>query len=654
MTRKQASGSPAIYRVGTDRAVRFAAGELERYMEQILGRSVKIQSMSRYDGRKPGLWIGVAEHFGAAVPQSALEAEDDLDDAVLVNVQSNSGIITGSNPRSVLFAVYRYLEALGCRWFRPGTDGEFVIELKRLPTKTVLINERPSARHRCICIEGGCSVKHCRDMIDYAARRGFNAYFLQFRNAYTFFNRWYGVENPGGRRRFTSKDADKAWDRVKAEAHRRGMALHTVGHGWTCEPFGIAGAEWSPTKQKVPSKARKYLAKIGGRRELWGGVPLNTNLCYSNPEARKKVAAAVAEYGAKHPDEDLVHVWLADGSNNQCECNACKTTRPSDFYVRILNDIDARMTAKGLRTRIVFLAYVDLLWSPQKERIANPDRFVLMFAPITRSYTDPFLGPEEGSGSVPPFRRNKLKFPKDPGQNLRFLAGWGRAFRGECVDFDYHLMFDPTADPSGMNIVPILHQDLRDLEKLGMDGFISCQRTRVAFPTGIALHVMGHTLWNHRVDYQRLVKEYFGDLFGADGRQVLGYLKKLGRLSCSPVLRDEQTAEEYKALPKWGSIPKAITDIAPAIKKGRRATSKRVQYRTAAWAILEEHSLFMLTYIRFCASLFRKDEHTMEAYEEVARLSGDQARAVHHVFDGDYSLKMMRWMLKRHGYRAEL
>ena len=61
--------------------------------------------------------------------------------------------------------------------------------------------------------------------------------------------------------------------------------------------------------------------------------------------------------------------------------------RPADWYVRMLNEMDAAFTAHDISGKIVFLAYVDLLWAPEQEQLANPDRFILMFAPITRSYS---------------------------------------------------------------------------------------------------------------------------------------------------------------------------------------------------------------------------------------------------------------------------
>ena len=75
---------------------------------------------------------------------------------------------------------------------------------------------------------------------------------------------------------------------------------------------------------------------------------------------------------------DLLHVWLADGTNNQCECADCAKHLPSDLYVLLLNELDEKFTAAGIDTKIVFLIYVDLLWPPKEYVIKNRDRFLIM------------------------------------------------------------------------------------------------------------------------------------------------------------------------------------------------------------------------------------------------------------------------------------
>ncbi len=75
---------------------------------------------------------------------------------------------------------------------------------------------------------------------------------------------------------------------------------------------------------------------------------------------------AVVAYAQQHPEVDLLHFWLADGANNQCECEQCAPTRPSDFYIMMLNDID-----RALKQR---------LW--QKEAELHPVLDVYLFTRV--------------------------------------------------------------------------------------------------------------------------------------------------------------------------------------------------------------------------------------------------------------------------------
>ena len=93
----------------------------------------------------------------------------------------------------------------------------------------------------------------------------------------------------------------------------------------------------------------------------------------------------------------------------------------------MLNDIDRKLSALHLDTRIVLLAYVDLLWPPQHQRIQNPDRFVLMFAPITRTYSKT-VSTDRAWPELPPVERNKLTLPHMIEENLAFLRAWQAQF----------------------------------------------------------------------------------------------------------------------------------------------------------------------------------------------------------------------------------
>ena len=110
-----------IYKLRADHTVDFAAEELKKYLRMMMPRCGEIDIC--YDPKATdGFRLGLLEDHN--LPN---EAEDPvLDDIVHIDTDEKGGILAGSNPRSVLFAVYRYLKLNGCRWLYPGVDGEHI------------------------------------------------------------------------------------------------------------------------------------------------------------------------------------------------------------------------------------------------------------------------------------------------------------------------------------------------------------------------------------------------------------------------------------------------------------------------------------------------------------------------------------------------
>jgi hypothetical protein len=583
---------PTILPVGHHRTVAYAAKELAGHLNAMTGERAEIEPRETYDPAAAGLWIGVAADFPnvrmPSVPDPA------IDDAVSIEVDGEKGVLTGTNPRSALLAVYRYLTALGCRWVRPGSDGAFIPQKSqdRLSAQFV---EKASYRHRGICIEGAVSEQHVRDIIEWAPRVGFNGYFIQFREAFTFFDRWYSHQgNPLlPPEEFSVERAREITARVVEEIEKRDLLYHAVGHGWTCEPFGLSGLGWDYRPVQASPDVEPYLALVNGKRQIWQGIPLNTNLCYSNPEVRRIVVEEIARYAGTHPEIDVLHFWLADGANNQCECAECVKARPSDFYVRMLNELDELLTRKKLPVRIVFLIYVDLLWPPERERIHNPDRFVMMFAPITRSYSKVFATEEDGK-PLPPYHRNRLRFPRSVSENVAFLRAWQKVFGGDSFDFDYHFMWDHYNDPGYMQIASVLHGDVRRLASIGLNGFVSCQTQRAFFPTGLGMMAMGWTLWRSEADFDRIAADYFQAAFGPDGAQCRAYLAGLSDLFEPVYLRGEKPEAEAESQNvrnasrlRFAEIPEYVGNFRPVIERNLGAANP---CHAASWRYLKHHA----------------------------------------------------------------
>ena len=359
-------------------------------------------------------------------------------DAFTVDLTPAGGIIRGSSDRAVLLGVYDALRRLGCRFLAPGRENELVPPLA--PAELRLRYGHTAAFfHRGVCIEGADSPENILSFIDWLPKAGFNAFFPQFKSPYVFLRRWFSHENDPSLppEPFTPQDAEAVMDRAQAAIRRRGLMLHKVGHGWTGEALGYPSLGWDAEVRPLSERLRPLAAEVNGVRGLHGGVPANTNLCLSSPAARERFAALVTDYARSNPAVDYLHIWLADSFNNVCECPACQSTTLSDQYVELLNDIDRRLTAEGLDTRLVFLLYQELLWPPVRARLNSPDRFVLMFAPISRTFSRSYDA--QAVPPIPPYVRNRITLPGDLGENLAFLRGWQKVFAGDSFVYDYPL-----------------------------------------------------------------------------------------------------------------------------------------------------------------------------------------------------------------------
>ena len=598
--------------IGSEPPIRFAAAQLRAYLKRAGANGacgeIRVAAMQT---------LGLGEHDG--------------NDRIIIDVARRGGIIAGDKPRSVLLAVYRYLRELGFDWVRPGRDGEVIPRLRNPPSRRVRLDETASYRHRVVCIEGACGESHVRNMIDWLPKIGLNGYYIQFRSAYTFFDRWHCQQGKrkGKAQSLAIREAQRLTGRMQQDCVRRGLDLHMVGHGWTCEPFGVPALGWYVETQTAPKSLRPHLALVNGKRDYWGGKPINTNLCYGNARTRRIVVDDVVRYAHEHPGVDVVHFWLGDNYNNHCECSKCRGQRPADLYVRLLNELDSALAKAGLDTRIVFLLYLELLWPPLTQRIANPDRFIMMFAPISRTYSHPISA--KATGRRKPFRHNAIALPKDVGENLAYLRAWQRQFRGDSFVFDYHLMWDHIHDPGHYGLAKVMHADMRNLADLGLNGMNSCQVQRCFLPSGLIMTTMARTLWDREIRFDDIVRDHYRATFGPDWENVARYTQKLSELFDPPFMRGErQGATRRRTLRKLEHVPALIRGFLPMIEKNLGGD----RCRARSWRYLRHHADLCLAQARV-VSLAAADRlpEAKAAFAEMIALARKIEPKIHPVYD---------------------
>ena len=564
------SGSPVV----------FAAQELARCLAKIVADSIIITNNQNCRSDEVTLRL------------ESLKNPKNSEDAYSIDVTPMGGTISGSNDRSVLLGVYQYLWLLGCRFPAPGRKHESFPSLYKKEQLSASCQKQAALRHRGVCIEGANSLENILDYIDWLPKLGCNSFFLQFQLPYTFMARWYHHElNPLLKpEEFTWETAAAFTSRIEEALQERGLLLHQAGHGWTGDVLGFPCADWKAASEPLPPETAPLAACINGKRELFHGVPMNTNLCYSNETVIEKFSDRVVEYCIQHPAISCVHVWLADEFNNICECEACRTQLPTDQYIRILNRIDEKLTGLHLDTKIVFLLYQELLWPPVKEAFRNPDRFLLMFAPISRTFEHSYQL-KDTYGPAPAYERNRITLPVGLDENMVFLKSWQNCFHGEGFVYDYPLGRAHYGDFGYIHIAEIIGQDIRKLKQMGLDGYISCQELRVCLPNAFPAYVMGRMLFDADVTFGELKEEYFRAAYGPGWEQVLSYLTKLSSLcSC-----DYFNGKEDRKDPREAAAMKELIRLAEhAPLPGQEGTDSLTDAQNLFWKYLDYHREYSL------------------------------------------------------------
>ncbi len=620
-----------ICKLRADHTLDFAAEELKKYLRMMMPDTPDIP-IGFDPEAKEGFCLGLLEDFG--LPN---EAEDLLlDDVVHIDTDEKGGVLAGSNPRSVLFAVYRYFRLNGCRWLFPGPDGEF-IPMKRVEPQKY--HKMADHRYRGHTTEGDPSERHVLDYIDFMAKQELNFYGIF--GIYTYHRRYYlHAQNADTRApEPVSAELCRQWKgMMESEILKRGLLLADGTHDFTMMVLGLDPADrydYRDGKKKFPEDKKKYLAMVNGKRELFKNDPFYTQFCMSRADFRERYVKLLADYAEEHPQITFIGASLGDSHHNHCECPECQKGTPSDFQVMILNELDEELTRRGLNTRLGISTYVDKMFPPLHERIKNPARFNLSFAPITRSYsssvTEDTVIPEPK-----PYVRNKWETPKGMAECVSYLKAWQKVCPVDGRTYEYHFWRAQMRDPALMNISRRIYEDMFSLKLIGLSGDLEDGSNRHYFPHGFHCHIYAETLVHRDLDYEAEKEDYFSHLFGEDWKEAVSVLQGVSDAFGEKYMEGEESEDPARGAHFAPSRAAKFAAVKELAARERALAKKHLQAptrpQTVAYRLLDRHAEYAegiagvfyekclghdqlaLERFRRFASEFGKHEFELDAY----------------------------------------
>ena len=134
-----------------------AASILQNYIEKISNARIEIEKESE-DVAGNIVLVGhseMIEDLSITVPSGFTFQLNE--EGFIIKTVENGLILAGNEDgeyRGTIYAVYAFLEELGCRWFFPGEFGEFIPEIDTISINAMDCTERPSFRVRNIWYSG--------------------------------------------------------------------------------------------------------------------------------------------------------------------------------------------------------------------------------------------------------------------------------------------------------------------------------------------------------------------------------------------------------------------------------------------------------------------------------------------------------------------
>ena len=286
-------------------AEQYAANELQKYIEKMSSAKLPLQTDAE---TAPGNLIFVGNSQSDFLKKNNIVIADALGEQdFVIRTVGNKLLLVGGGDWGTVYAVYAFLETLGCRWFMPGPLGEVVPRENTIAIASINKVERPWFKYRRLLYFGG-------------------------------------------------GEAEVKWQ-LQTKSSNFISAHGLKGY----EGFGGHAYESLLPPQEYFEKHPEYFALKGGKRTTH-------QICLSHPEVEHIVSEKAKAFFRSHPEKYFLSFSLSPNDYADfCECSGCLalgptiTDRVMDFNNRV-----ARAVAKDYPDRLInCYAYAEYFEPPQ-------------------------------------------------------------------------------------------------------------------------------------------------------------------------------------------------------------------------------------------------------------------------------------------------
>ncbi len=461
---------------------RFAADELQKYIRQISGAVLPIVVVPT----SHSIFIGesLAKTNGIPMGSNVLG----LDGYVIKSV-GDSLVVAGREERGTLYAVYSFLEQIGCRWYAPNFEfygkwgGQYVPKMSSITLPALNIIRKPDYKYRKEYVEEGWThtVAADKKLISWMAKVGMNTLV-------------YPLNYDGENR--------VVWDRVRRslipELQKRGLLIEVGGHGY--QNF-LPPAEYF-------AKHPDWFGTWDGKRSEDANVVFNT----ANRAAMKQFTDNILSYLKSHPEIDVLDLWPPDGARWSNDSANLALGSPSDRQALLLNHVAGVIRKLYPKMKVESIAYSYYLKPPGRVIIDQPN-ILMDFCPISRSFAYPIWDTASAENA----------------RYDRILKSWldGKAFKGEMGFYSYYTKYAWRSLPV---VVPhLIQREMAYLHSIGVDGIGCFSELGNWFTYQLNHYVIAEASWNSAVNVDSLINDYTTTDFGPAAKFVTRYFKIMER-----------------------------------------------------------------------------------------------------------------------------